>query len=235
MRTLTSDEHQHYREHGYVVVAGVLDLAEANRLDAEIEQLLSHQDGEAPPGWVFGLHQQESAYCAELAQDERILGLVSQVVSPGVALHSSKLVAKLPHDDAVCHWHQDESFYLQDQEPEMHSDVRMSIWIPLTEVTEANGCLWIVPDSHRAGVESHQEVGTGHCRRQILRHEWADDHAIAVEMKAGDALLFSSFLWHHSRGNTTDTVRRAFIVSYQEATVPRDGYGKPTTVLQVPA
>jgi ectoine hydroxylase-related dioxygenase (phytanoyl-CoA dioxygenase family) len=45
--------------------------------------------------------------------------------------------------------------------------------------------------------------------------------AIPCSVKAGSILLFSSDLWHHSKGNKTDQVRRAFIVSYQEATVLR--------------
>jgi ectoine hydroxylase-related dioxygenase (phytanoyl-CoA dioxygenase family) len=40
-------------------------------------------------------------------------------------------------------------------------------------------------------------------------------------VKAGSAVLFSALLWHGSKGNRTEQVRRAFITSYQEATVPR--------------
>ena len=44
-------------------------------------------------------------------------------------------------------------------------------------------------------------------------------------------VLFSAWLWHHSKNNTTDRVRRAFIVSYQEATVPK-GAGEQWQVLR---
>ncbi|MDP6037406.1 MAG: phytanoyl-CoA dioxygenase family protein, partial [Candidatus Latescibacteria bacterium] len=57
------------------------------------------------------------------------------------------------------------------------------------------------------------------------------DDAILCPVKAGDMLLFHACLWHHSKGNQTDRVRRAFIVSYQEATVPR-GNGKQYKILR---
>jgi ectoine hydroxylase-related dioxygenase (phytanoyl-CoA dioxygenase family) len=43
---------------------------------------------------------------------------------------------------------------------------------------------------------------------------------VSVPARAGDVLLFSALLWHSSQGNRSDRLRRAFIVSYQEATVP---------------
>jgi len=233
MRSLTATERQTYSEQGYVVVPGVLDAEEVFRIDAEVDRMVPRvPDASAPDGWIFALHRKESALCTALASDDRVLALVEGVVGPGVSLHSSKLVAKMPHSDEVCHWHQDEGFYFDGSEPDMRSDVRMSIWIPLQDPTEANGCLWVVPGSHRAGIERYRTVGDGHCRRRLLRSDHADAHAVPLRIKAGDAVLFSAYLWHQSRGNRTDRVRRAFIVSYQEAAIPRDAYGNPAPILR---
>ena len=43
--------------------------------------------------------------------------------------------------------------------------------------------------------------------------------APCLAVPAGSAVLFSALLWHYSKGNETDEVRRVLIVSYQEATV----------------
>lgn len=230
---LSESERDQYAADGFVVVPGLLDHDEVDRIDAEIDAMLPGLDDDhAPAGWIFALHRQKSDVCSELARDERIVTLVEQVVAPGVSLHSSKLVAKLPHSTDVCHWHQDEAFYSDTTDREMLSDVRMSIWIPLQDTRIDNGCLWVVPASHRAGIESHHEVGTGHCRRKIIRSDYADEHAAPLLMAAGDAVLFSAYLWHHSKGNETEQVRRAFIASYQEAAVPRDAYGNDADVLR---
>jgi ectoine hydroxylase-related dioxygenase (phytanoyl-CoA dioxygenase family) len=233
-RVLSDDELDSYRRDGYVVVPGLIGRAEVRRLDAEIDRMIAGGQREGTPsGWIFALHRQESDICAAFAADDRILALVEQVVSPGVGLHSSKLVAKPPRSHDVCHWHQDETYYFdRGADPVMRSQVRMSIWVPLQDANQDNGCLWVVPGSHTAGIEGYREVGDGHCRRKLLKADYADEHAIPLGVRAGDAVLFSSYLWHHSKGNATDRVRRAFIVSYQEATIPRDAYGNPAAVLR---
>ena len=43
--------------------------------------------------------------------------------------------------------------------------------------------------------------------------------AVPCPARAGSVVIFSALLWHHSKGNQTNRIRRAFIVSYQEATV----------------
>jgi ectoine hydroxylase-related dioxygenase (phytanoyl-CoA dioxygenase family) len=64
-------------------------------------------------------------------------------------------------------------------------------------------------------------------------HEEQIDLSLAepVVIKAGSILLFSAMLWHSSKGNQTDTIRRAFIVSYQEATV-QGGNGNQWKILR---
>ncbi|GEM_PF-6770955 len=42
---------------------------------------------------------------------------------------------------------------------------------------------------------------------------------------------YNAWTWHHSKGNQTDGIRRAFIVSYQEATVP-SGAGEQWKILR---
>ena len=94
----------------------------------------------------------------------------------------------------------------------------MPVWISLEDGTRDQGCLQVIPESHNKGLQpfSHKQGGT--CNLGI-------DTEIAIEdweflpANAGDTVLFSAFLQHASDGNITEKRRRAFIVSYQEATV----------------
>jgi ectoine hydroxylase-related dioxygenase (phytanoyl-CoA dioxygenase family) len=71
--------------------------------------------------------------------------------------------------------------------------------------------------------------------RRINRVEYADEHAIPLPVHSGDVVLFSAWTWHHSKENQTEHIRRAFIVSYQEAAVAK-GAGEQLKVLHpVPA
>jgi phytanoyl-CoA hydroxylase len=145
--------------------------------------------------------------------------LIEDIVKPEIAIYSAKLFEKNPHDTQICHWHQDDAYYTQ------HSvcDCRMSAWIPLQECDEKNGCVWVVPGSHKHGLRSANMIGddTGHCELAFA-HGTADlEGAVPVPMKAGTVLLFHALTAHRSLGNHTKRPRRSFIISYQDAVTKR--------------
>jgi phytanoyl-CoA hydroxylase len=227
VRKLTIEEKKHYDEFGYVVVTDLFQKEELNGMNQELDGC------EAPPQ-SSGEHEGFTYQLAMLtdktkhfAHDERILTLIEDIVKPGIAIFSSKLLTKLPHSPSVCHWHQDDAYYTE----VVNSDTRMSIWVPLQDTDEKNGCLWIVPGSHKQGLQPYTIQNNGTCRKALDEEQVDLSKAEPVPMKAGSILLFNALTWHSSKGNETEQVRRAFIVSYQEATVPL-GRGKQHIVLR---
>jgi len=230
-RKLTAAELAAYEAHGFVVVPDVFLAQELAEIDQEIDRLLpEYEAGGHLPGWIMQLGLR-SDRTRRFAEDERLLGLIEDIVKPGIAIHSAKLVTKLPHSDIICHWHQDEAFYLNPDDPASQSQTRMSVWVPLQDSDERNGCLWVVPGSHKWGLQPWEYIAFDQCRRRLTAAEYAEKQAIPVPVRAGAVVLFSAWLWHHSKGNVTDRVRRAFIVSYQEATVGR-GAGEQWRILR---
>jgi phytanoyl-CoA hydroxylase len=230
---LKPEQRAQYGRDGYTVLHEVLPAAELAALDAELDRLITTPGNEAGPrrqGWIYDVAR-KSELTRRLAEDERLLGVVGEVVSPGIAIHSTKLVTKVPHSQDICHWHQDEAYYRKEDDPRTHSEQRMSVWVPLQEATLENGCLWVVPGSHRWGIDDWTWQDSGTCQKRINRHEWAEAHAIPLPVEAGSVVLFSAWTWHHSKDNATDRIRRAFIVSYQEATVEK-GAGEQWRILR---
>lgn len=217
---LSEAQRRTYDEDGFVIVPDVFSTGDLQALDGEVDRLLPDHEDRAGhrPGWILGV-----GTCSDLAKavakDERILALIEDIVQPGIAIHSAKLVAKVPGSDIECHWHQDEAFYRRPADASTHSRTRMSVWVPLQDADERNGCLWVVPGSHRWGLQPFVQVEYGQCRRKLTKEEYANEHAVPVSVSAGSVVLFSAWTWHHSKTNHTDRVRRAFIVSYQEATI----------------
>ncbi|MBI3969848.1 MAG: phytanoyl-CoA dioxygenase family protein [Chloroflexi bacterium] len=232
-RRLQPEERVAYEREGYVAIPGVFPAEELAALDAELDRLITAPGVEAGPrrqGWIYDVAR-KSVITKHFAEDERLLALIEEVVKPGIAIHSTKLVTKLPHSQDVCHWHQDESYYRKDEDAATHSRARMSVWVPLQDTDERNGCLWVVPGSHRWGIDDWTWQDWGTCQKRINRYEWAEEHAIPLPVNAGSVVLFSAWTWHHSRNNHTDRTRRAFIVSYQEATLTK-GAGEQWRILR---
>ncbi len=104
----------------------------------------------------------------------------------------------------------------------------LALDVPKGEVDRADGAA----RTERAAEETLPQ-GQGVARvlpHQERRKHVAHQFGAAAAVPAGSMVLFSAWTWHHSKGNRTNWVRRAFILSYQEATVGTDHAGKWRTL-----
>ena len=124
-------------------------------------------------------------------------------------------------------WHQDEYFI-----PTRDRSLT-AVWIALDDATVSNGCLWVLPGSHRAGViypEREIDDARFDCTTEAYRFPYRHSDAVPVEVRAGTALIFSGYLLHRSLPNTAaGSLRRAVVNHYMSARSllpwrpPRDG------------
>ena len=230
-RSLTDEQLAHYHEHGYVVVNDVFPIDELQQMNRELDAIIKAcergeiQNRKPAAGWLMALGLLTES-TRDFCEDERILNLIDRIVYPGIAIYSAKLVSKEPRDETICHWHQDDAYYTQNSD----SACRMSIWVPLQDTTKEQGCLQLVPGSHRQGLQPYSKRQTGTCAL-AMDIDVDMSKRIYLPAKAGSMVLFSALLWHASDGNTTENRRRAFIVSYQEATA-KAGNGQQWKILR---
>src|SRR5260221_463614 len=99
-------------------------------------------------------------------------------------------------------WHQDNGYTFVD--PQAY----LTCWIAITEATLLNGCVTVMPGAHRDGTLAHRSTPIGfEC--------WGDaNSAHAVPVRAGSIVVFTSLTPHFTAPNTTDDVRKAYIVQY---------------------
>ena len=101
---LTPAQRQSYERDGFVVVPGVFAPAALEALAQESDRLITVPGVGAGPnrqGWIYDVARR-SELTRTVAEDPRLLTLVEDVVRPGLAIHSSKLVTKLPHSRDIC-------------------------------------------------------------------------------------------------------------------------------------
>jgi len=237
-RTLTNKEKYTFENDGYVILHDVLPITELEALNREMEiqyrERLNDPEissNEEKRNQIHSLGS-DSERSQNLARDSRLLSLIKDLVRPGIALFSAKLISKGPHEpNNVCHWHQDEAYW----HTHSQSECRMSIWIPLKDTSKEDGCLRVIPGTHRKGILPHQPRSSrdhGACRLSFLPGEQELPGTVYCEISAGSIVLFSNKLCHSSLGNHTGRHRRAFILTYQEATV---SHGKDGNFTILPA
>ncbi len=112
----------------------------------------------------------------------------------------------------VTPWHQD----LGVVTPDADDSLILTVWYPLMDADEENGCLQVIPGSHR-----DEELLT-HCPggKKVLgslhvpESEFEVGTAVSVPLKKGDALFMTRYTIHSSLPNVSDRVRFSMDLRY---------------------
>ena len=110
--------------------------------------------------------------------------------------------AKRPQDEGgIVQLHQDWTFVDESRYQ------AVGIWCPLVDVTEDNGCLRIVPGSHRLNSRPRgfQEPFPYSDLLPCIER----DYLVEIPMKAGQAFVYTQRLFHSSPSNRSDRLRLA--------------------------
>ncbi len=160
------------------------------------------------------------------AHDPRFLELAADVLGTEPMLFTEKLNLKRPHHGGVNPMHQDHPYWVGTADD---ADRVMTIMLMLDDATLANGCLHVVPGSHKAGEWAKRTDTDVFGQNEIDANAYTDAELVPLELKAGSFVAFGPFLVHQSAPNTSDAERRALLFSYQPVglTHIRDTFLKP--------
>ena len=98
-------------------------------------------------------------------------------------------------------WHQDSQCY---GSPTRHLHM-VTCWIPLVDTDEANGCLWVIPGSHRWELLEVERRDDGNLHQ--LEDVEKRGKAVPLPMRRGDFVVFTNMTFHGSRLNETNRMR----------------------------
>lgn len=161
----------------------------------------------------------------DLLTKPRLLDVVESVIGPEIYANPVQHVRmKLPAHaltagtsdglNARIPWHQDNGVVL----PEADEATILTVWLPLTDATVMNGCLQVVPRSHRGDLAPHCPGPRGAEIPEPLIDAGA---AVPLPMRAGSVLLMHQRTMHSSLDNLTgDQVRISFDLRYQPVGQP---------------
>jgi phytanoyl-CoA hydroxylase len=146
-----------------------------------------------------------------------VVDALRQRIGPNVKAMQSMLFIKSEGKPGQA-WHQDELFI-----PTRDRSLTAA-WIALDDATVENGCLWVLPGSHRRGVlypdRDHHDPRFD-CEVEAYDFPHRDEDAVAVEVPAGSVVLFSGYLLHMSLPNSgRHGLRRALVNHYMSAESP---------------
>ncbi|MCE9614302.1 MAG: phytanoyl-CoA dioxygenase family protein [Lentisphaerae bacterium] len=221
-------------EEGYLVVPDLMTAAELDELKADTVKIarggypsdrLKPLPAEMPADEVLRnilcIHQPHyiSPVMLKYVQHAKICGILSQIVAAhlpawdgSVKCMQSMLFVK-PPDFQGQPWHQDE-IYIPTRDRSL-----CGAWIALDDATVENGCLWILPGSHRSGYLYPQRSHTNTEEFDFSEESFGfdDSKKIPVVVKAGAVVFFNGYLLHSSRKNRSQIYRRVLVNHYMNA------------------
>jgi phytanoyl-CoA hydroxylase len=158
-----------------------------------------------------------SAPVRDVARLPAIVDALTAVVGPNVKMMQSMLFLKAAGKPGQA-WHQDEA-HIPTRDRSL-----AGVWLALDDATVENGCLWVIPGSHRAGVlypvRPHDDPRFDPTP-EAHGFSHGEEEARPVELPAGSAVLFHGYLLHRSLPNVARTgLRRALVTHYMSAESP---------------
>ncbi len=211
--TLARERRDFYRERGYLAPFDGISAAEAGEMRADLDRFRRET------GTSAGELQMKGHLCFRracgLCLRDSILDVVEDLIGPDILVFAARFWIKEGNDGTYVSWHQDSAYFGLDP----HHLV--TVWLALTDSNGDNGCVRVLPGSHRGPARAHVETFAENnllARGQSI--EGIDDsEAVDLELRAGQFSCHHERIVHGSRPNRTASPRIGLGIFYIPAHV----------------
>jgi phytanoyl-CoA hydroxylase len=125
--------------------------------------------------------------------------------------HHNCIMTKKPTFSSSTGWHRDNRNW-KFERPDL-----VSAWLALTNEHEENGCLWVIPNSHKWEIDSYQLDKHQFLRTDFDRNIDLIKNAVPILLNEGDLLLTHSNLFQAAGRNTTTKTMYSMAFTYRAA------------------
>ena len=249
---LSKSQVELFDQQGFVAVKQVIDPETLEQLRNGVDEIVEESRHVAKSNEIFEVEPDHSPQRPRLrrishpvikrpifwqtAKSEAVLKCLAQLIGPDIRFHHSKVNMKVADGGTDIGWHQDGAFF-----PHTNFDL-VGCGIALDDCTTANGCLLVIPGTHRLPVLNHRIDDEFVGRITSDEDQFDPNQATPVELEAGDMSIHHALVVHGSKQNLSSDPRRLLIFEYAAADAlpleprPRTNkyddrivYGKPPT------
>jgi len=206
-----------YTERGFSIIRNVVPPDVLDEVRTHVDWLTNKYPDLRPEHLHHPLIRND-AFWARLISDSHLVDIAEFFLGPNIACFTSHYICKPPYDGQPVLWHQDGAFWT------LSPMQALTVWLAVDESTRENGCLRMIPGSHRLplhkpSVRTDTPNMLFSASDEALVREWAEEHGIVdIELQPGDVSIHHPHLLHCSEGNTSAKRRCGLDTGYISTT-----------------
>ena len=215
MARLSSQERDLYAREGYVVPAWRFPERKIDQMRAALDRLIADNPGVRPEKLVSA-HLEKgsegvkgSRAFLDLARDPELVELISDAIGEDVILWGCQVFCKPGGDGLETPFHQDGHYW------PIRPLATCTAWVALDPSRKENGCLQVVPGSHR---DKHLFDHLREDREDLVltqRIQGLDESkAVNVELEPGQMSLHDVYMIHGATVNRSPMRRAGVAIRY---------------------
>ena len=208
-----------YREQGFIVPHYRLAPKLLARMHVSLERLISENPQRRPEHLVLRWGGGANALPTDkeflgFARTPALLDLIEPLLGPDLICWGAHVFCKPAGDGLEVPWHQDGQYW------PIRPLATCTMWIALDDSTAENGCLQVIPGSHRAKTCYHHRLDERPnlaINQTIQEDQFDDQAAVDVTLQAGQLSIHDVYMIHGSRANHSDQRRAGLAIRYMPA------------------
>ncbi|RMG67180.1 MAG: phytanoyl-CoA dioxygenase family protein [Bacteroidetes bacterium] len=156
----------------------------------------------------------EDSRLLDFLLDPQVLDLVEAFIGPNIGLFSSHFICKEPRVGRRTPWHEDSAYWAGKFD---RLDQLVTIWLALDDTDQENGCMGVIPGTHRNGFSAYAEVADSQDSTfgtEIAAGSFDENQAVWFELKRGQCSLHDARIIHGAPANRSDRRRCGYTMRY---------------------
>jgi len=199
MAKLTADEVAFYKENGYLLYRKpVFSEGTMKELHAIFEEHLAEK-GTKLSDELDRPHFRDERLLKYLLSDE-VLDIVEPLIGPNIGLWSSHFICKDPFVGRATPWHEDSAYW---KGRLSGYDKIVTVWLALDRSTKENGCMMVIPGTHKNGFSEYEEVDLAQNTFASAIKNVDESKAVYLELEPGECSLHDARIIHGATANTS--------------------------------
>ncbi len=244
---LSLAQREAYRENGFLLLPELFSPAEVQSLYEEMQSMrkdyaqkgceeVISEPGSGEVRSIFDVHRLNGLF-ASLVRDPRVLDVARDILGSDVYIHQSRINYKPGFQGKEFYWHSDfETWHSEDGMPAMRA---VSCSILLTDNSELNGPLLLIPGSHRHFISCMGETPDENYKQSLKKQETGVPDEVLLRYladmggitsctgKAGSVVFFDCNTMHGSNSNISPYPRSNVFFVYNsienQLSMPKGG------------